>query len=318
MKAAVYNRYGPPEVLELKDLPAPSPKPGEMLVRVQAGTVCAPDWRFRRADPFLIRLMLGLTRPSKDKILGLDFAGVVADVGAGVTRFKSGDAIFGTAGLRMGAHAEFVCVKDGDFVQPRPATVPAEIAATLNYAGTSALHFLRRAKVTADQEILIYGASGGVGSMMVQLAKHFGAHVTGVASARNQDFVRALGAHAVMDYEREDFARGAARFDVVADTVGMARFSQCVAAVKRGGAIVQVSPTVGAMLAGHWTHVTGRARVYAGVASAQKGDIAFLGSLAAQGVLTPPIEARFPLDAIAAAHRLSESGRKRGHVVVLP
>jgi NADPH:quinone reductase-like Zn-dependent oxidoreductase len=314
MKAAVYNRYGRPEVVEIKALADPSPAPGQLLVRVEATTVCAPDWRFRRAEPPLIRIMTGLMRPAKDKVLGFEFAGRVAALGEGVTQFAVGDAVFGAAGVGMGAHAELLCVQAGPNVQARPPQLTPPEAAAIPYGGTTALHFLRKAGVKAGDEVLIYGASGGVGVSMIQLAKHFGARVTAVASARNQDLVRRLGADRAIDYATNDFSAEGAKYDVVADCVGKATFAQCRCATKRSGTILQVAPSLGATLSGMFA--SGGRRVVAGVATCKPGDIAVLAEIAAQGALKQPIEQVFPLADIVEAHRLSESGRKRGHVAV--
>ena len=314
MKAAVYNRYGPPEVVGIKTLPDPVPAPGQVLVRVEAATVCAPDWRYRRADPPLIRIMTGLIRPAKDKVLGFEFAGRVAALGDGVARFAVGDPVFGSVGVGMGAHAELLCVEAGTNVQVRPACLTPAEAAAIPYGGTTALHFLRKAGVTAGDEVLIYGASGGIGVSMIQLAKHFGARVTAVTSARNQDFARSLGADRAIDYATTDFSAEGARYAIVADCVGNATFAQCRRATKRGGAILQVSPTPGAMMSG--VFASGGRRVVAGVATGKPGDLAMLAEIAAQGAFRPPIEQVFPLGEIVEAHRLSESGRKVGHVVI--
>lgn len=315
MRAAVYNRYGPPEVVEVKVLDDPEPAPGQILVRVEASTVCAPDWRFRRAEPFVARLFTGLTRPAKDKVLGFEFSGRVAALGAGVTRFAVGDAVFGAAGIRMGAHAELLCIVADANVQARPENLTPAEAAAIPYGGSTSLHFLRKAGVKAGDDVLIYGASGGVGVSMIQLAKHFGARVTAVASARNQDFVRSLGADRAIDYAAEDFSAEGARYEIVIDCVGKASFLQCRRATKPGGAIVQVAPTPGAMLAGVFS--AGGRRVIGGVATEQPGDMGLLAEIAVKGGLKPPIERELPLADIVEAHRLSESGRKRGHVAVL-
>lgn len=223
--------------------------------------------------------------------------------------------MFGSAGVGMGAHAELLCVEAGTNVQARPVRLTPAEAAAIPYGGTTALHFLRKAGVAAGDEVLIYGASGGVGVSMIQLAKHFGARVTAVASARNQDFVRSLGADRAIDYATTDFSAEGAHYDIVADCVGEATFAQCRRATKRGGAILQVSPTLGAMMSGAFA--AGGRRVVAGVALGQPGDMALLAEIAAQGALRPPIEQVFPLGDIVEAHRLSESGRKRGHAAVV-
>jgi NADPH:quinone reductase-like Zn-dependent oxidoreductase len=200
MQAVVYSRYGPPEVLHLADIDPPTVGHGDVLIRVHATTVCAGDVRFRKADPFFLRALNGWTAPRKTTVLGMEFAGTVAALGAGVTRFALGDRVFGSTGLRFGAYADYVCVADGKMVEHMPAAARFEDAAAIPYGGVSALFFLRQAKVAAGQEVLVYGASGNVGVFAVQLAKHWGARVTAVCSARNAALVTSLGADAVIDY----------------------------------------------------------------------------------------------------------------------
>ena len=323
MKAAVYTRYGPPDVLEIKDVATPVPRENEVLVRVHATTVCAADWRLRKADPFFTRVMTGLRRPTKIPILGAEFSGRVASVGQAVTRFRAGDEVFGSTGFKFGAHAEYVCLPEDGLLALKPVGMTLEESAAVLFGGVSALHFLRKAKIQAGQRVLVYGASGSVGVFAVQLAKHFGAHVTGVCSTANLDLVKSLGADEVVDYTREDFSRAGRVYDIVLDTVGKSGFSRSLKSLKRGGAYVMVGGSgrladiLGDTLRGLWASLTGAARVVSGVARATAEDQAFLKGLIEAGKLRTVIERRYSLDQIAEAHRHAEAGHKKGHVVIL-
>lgn len=316
MKAATYRAYGPPDVLRIEEVPKPSPGGGQVLVRVHAATVVAPDWRFRKPEPFLIRAINGLSRP-RINILGMELAGVVEAVGANVTRFAAGDEVFGSAGTRFGAHAEYVCVAAGRGLERKPGNLSFEEAAPLSYAGVTTLHFLRQANIKPGQRVLIYGASGAVGTASVQIAKnYFGAHVTGVCSGANLEMVRSIGADEAIDYTKEDFSRAGAVYDVIMDTVGESGFSRSLRALKRGGFYLLVAAGPGEMLAGAWVSMTGRASVISGVALTKDSDLALLRELAEAGKLKPVIGRRYSLEQIAEAHAYAESGRKVGNVVV--
>ena len=323
MKAAVYTRYGPPDVLEIKDVEKPVPADNEVLVRVHATTVCAADWRMRKADPFLIRLMNGLSAPKKIHVLGIEFAGRIESVGRAVTRFREGDEVFGATGFKFGAHAEYVCVPADGVIETKPANMTLEEAAAVFFGAGSALHFLRKAGIRAGQRVLVYGASGSVGVFAVQLAKHFGAHVTGVCSTRNVELVRSLGADEVVDYTKEDFSRAGRVYDIVCDTVGKSGFSRSLKSLVRGGAYVligysgQLPSFLGGLVRGMWASATGAARVIGGVAHAAAGDVTFLKGLIEAGTLRTVIDRRYSLDEIAEAHRYAEAGHKRGHVVIV-
>ena len=323
MKAAVYTRYGPPDVLEIKDVEKPVPADNEVLVRVHATTVCAADWRMRKADPFLIRLMNGLSAPKKIHVLGIEFAGRIESVGKTVTRFREGDEVFGATGFKFGAHAEYVCVPADGVIETKPANMTLEEAAAVFFGAGSALHFLRKAGIRAGQRVLVYGASGSVGVFAVQLAKHFGAHVTGVCSTRNVELVRSLGADEVVDYTKEDFSRAGRVYDIVCDTVGKSGFSRSLKSLVRGGAYVligysgQLPSFLGGLVRGMWASATGAAKVIGGVAHVAAGDVSFLKGLIEAGTLRTVIDRRYSLDEIAEAHRYAEAGHKRGHVVIV-
>ncbi len=323
MKAAYYTRYGPPEVLEIKDVEKPVPKDNDVLVRIQAATVCAADWRMRKADPFIIRFMNGFWRPKKFHILGIEFAGTVESVGKAVTRFREGDQVFGSTEFKFGAHAEYACLPEDASLAMKPVNMTSEEAAAVLFGGRSALHFLREAKIQAGQKVLIYGSSGGVGTFAVQLAKLFGAHVTGVCSTANLELVKSLGADEVVDYTREDFSRSGRVYDIVFDTVGKSGFSRSLKSLKRGGSYVLVGGSgrltsiLGGALRGMWASLTGAATVISGVARVTTGDQPFLKELIEAGKLRTVIDRRYSLDEIAEAHRHAEAGHKKGHVVVV-
>lgn len=323
MKAAVYTRYGPPDVLEIKDVAKPVPGDNEVLVRIHATTVCAADWRMRKADPFFIRVMNGIRAPRKIPILGVEFAGTVESVGKAVTRFGEGDPVFGSTGFKFGTHAEYACLPEDGLLAIKPVNMTFEEAAAVLFGAASALHFLRKAKIQAGQKVLIYGASGSVGVFAVQLAKHFGAHVTGVCSTANLDLVKSLGADEVVDYTREDFSRAGRVYDTVFDTVGKSGFSRSLKSLKRGGSYVLVggsgrlSDILEVILRGMWISSTGAAKVISGVANATPEDLSFLKGLIEAGKLRTVIDRRYPLAEIAEAHRYAEAGHKKGHVVIL-
>jgi len=324
MKAAIYEKYGPPEVVVVKDIEKPNPKSDEVLVRIRATTVSAADWRFRRADPVIVRFMNGLFAPRKIQILGMEFAGTVESVGGAVTRFQEGDSVFGSTGFKFGTHAEYVCVPEEAPMATLPANLTSDEAAAVMFGGVSALYFLKKAEIRAGQNVLVYGASGSVGVFAVQLAKHFGAQVTGVCSTANLDLVMSLGADKVVDYTREDFSTAGRVYDIVLDTVGKSGYARSLRSLKRGGAYVLVggSGRAWSMLAGAlrklWVSVTSSTKVIGGVAGGPSKALPVLKGLLEEGKLRTVIDRRYQLDQIVEAHQYVEAGHKRGHVLVNP
>jgi len=308
MKAAVYRRG----VVQVEDVEKPVPKDNEVLVRIHAATICAADYRLKSL-PF-IGLMKG-------KILGMELAGIVESVGQAVTRFRPGDQIFGGTGFKFGTHAEYVCVLETR-MEMKPVNMTLEEAAAVIFGGFTALCFLRMAKIQAGQNVLVYGASGSVGVFAVQLAKHFGARVTGVCSTANLDMVRSLGADAVIDYTKEDFSKSGRVYDMVFDTVGKAGFSRSLKSLKRGGAFVEIAMSGGLLsipgdiVRQMWISITGAAKVVGGVTRPAPGDLSFLKSLIEAGELRTVIDRRYSLPEIAEAFRYAEAGHKKGHVVI--
>jgi NADPH:quinone reductase-like Zn-dependent oxidoreductase len=323
MKAAYFTEYGAPDVLQIKEVEKPVPKDNEILVRIHATTVCAADWRIRKADPFLVRLMIGLRRPKKVHILGMEFAGTIESVGKAVTRYTPGDQVFGGTGFRFGAHAEYTCLPEDGTLAIKPVNMTFEQAAAVFFGGFTALHFLKKAKIQTGQKVLIYGASGSVGVFAVQLAKHFGAHVTAVCSTANLDLVKSLGADQVVDYTREDFSKGGRVYDMVFDTVGYSGFARSLKSLKRGSFYVRaggsgrVFAILGDMLRGMWISTTGTAKIIGGVARGDAGDVSFLKQLIEAGEIRTVNDRRYSLDQIAEAHRYAEAGHKKGHLVIV-
>ena len=320
MKAYVCRRYGGPEVVELVDVPKPVPKDNEVLVRIHATTVTSGDWRVRtlsmpRGFGPIARLALGMRRP-RQPILGTELAGIIESAGKDVTRFKPGDAVFGFPGAKMGCHAQHRAIAEDGPVALKPENLSFEEAASLSFGGSTALHFLRRADIRAGERILVLGASGGVGTAMVQLAKHFGADVTGVTSTGNLDLVASLGADRVIDYIREDYRQSGNTYDVIADTVGATSFAHCKAALNDNGRLLAVAGGLPDLLAALRTLMTSGRKVIAGPAGERPEDVRQLAELAKSGVLRPVIDRRYDFAQMRAAHAYVETGRKRGSVVV--
>jgi NADPH:quinone reductase-like Zn-dependent oxidoreductase len=320
VKAAVYRRYGPPEVVAIEELLDPVPKDDEVLIGVRATTVTSADHRARSLDMprgfgALSRLVFGLSGP-RQRILGTEAAGVIEAVGRAVTNWKPGDEVLAFTGIGMGCHAELKCVKASAALARKPASLSFEEAASLPFGGTTALEFLRRGKVKAGERVLVNGASGCVGTAAVQLAKHFGAHVTGVCSSANLELVRSLGADEVIDYTKQDFSALGQRYDAIVDTVGTAPLSRSARALEQDGRLLLVLGDLPAMLGGAWASLTTDKKVISGPAAERAEDLRVLIELAERGVLKPVIDGCYPLARIAEAHARVDSGRKRGSVVI--
>ncbi len=316
MKAAVYSEYGPPEVLEVKEAGKPTPKDSEVLVKIKAAAVTSADWRLRKADPFMVRFFAGLLKP-KNTILGTGLAGEIEATGDGVKLFKCGDPVFGSAGFGSGAYAEYISLPQDGLLAEKPGNLTFEESAAVFFGGHAALHFLRKGGIGNGQKVLIYGASGSVGTFAVQLAKHFGAKVTGVCSTANLEMVKSLGADQVIDYTREDFSRRSETYDIIFDTVGKSPFSGSVRALKPKGYYLRtVHTSPGAVLRGLWVNLTSGKRVIGGVAQEKKEDLLLLKKLAEEGRIRPVIDRVYPLEQIVQAHEYVEKGHKKGNVVV--
>ncbi|MCB9186695.1 MAG: NAD(P)-dependent alcohol dehydrogenase [Flavobacteriales bacterium] len=317
MKAAVYTKYGTPEVVQVKEVPKPVTQENEILVKVEAATVTAGDWRMRAGNPFAIRLYNGLFK-LKRTILGHEFSGVVESVGKNVTQFKVGDAVFGTTGDGAGAHAEFVTVPADCIIVRKPDDIPHEKAAALPVGALTALYFLQQANVKRGQKVLIHGASGSVGTYAVQLAKHFGAGVTAVCSGTNVELVRSLGADKVIDYRKEDFTTQTDTYDIVFDAVGKASFSKSKNTLKLKGTFLTVAMSLPLMFQLVLTSISGRYKLISTVSKPTLEDLQLIAELAEKGAIKPVIDRTFPLSEIRKAHELAETGHKKGNVVLKP
>jgi len=317
MKAIVYEKYGPPEVLQVREINKPEPGDHEVLVRQYATSVNSGDWRLRIPDPFLARLMNGLTRPKKFPILGTIVAGEVESIGKDVTHFQIGDQVFGSTGTAMGAYAEYVCLSEDGVLALKPVNMSFEEAATVPFGGLTALNFLRKGSVRSGQKVLVYGASGAVGSAAVQIAKSLGAEVTGVCSTANLDLVQSLGADKVIDYTTEGFSKVEEIYDVIFDTVGKSPFSWCVKSLKSDGYYLRgVHMTPAPILRGIWTQLTSKKNVVGGMADETVENLLFLKEIIEKGEFKPVLDKSFPMDQITAAHAYAEKGHKKGNVVI--
>jgi NADPH:quinone reductase-like Zn-dependent oxidoreductase len=317
MRAVVQDRYGPPEVLHIEEVEKPSPGRGEVLIRVHASTVSQTDAHARRANLFW-RLLLGWSRP-RHRTLGIDLAGVIESVGPGVTEFNVGDEVFGMVGWRSGAHAEYAVLPEGGSITRKPASLTFEEAGSICDGAMQALATLRKGRVGSGTRVAIYGASGSLGTAAVQIAKQLGAHVTGVASTKNLELVRSLGADDVIDYTREDLATRGPVFDVVIDAVGKYAFFWGRQALKSGGRYVETDfgphklHTVAWWLLSRW--IGGRHLAFAAGARSKR-DVELVRDLIERGAYRPVVDSVYPMDQVVEAHRHVEGWHKVGNVVL--
>jgi NADPH:quinone reductase-like Zn-dependent oxidoreductase len=322
MKAIVHTAYGPPDELQLREVEKPVAKEDEVLTKIHATTVTTSDCNIRNLTfvPTVfwlpVRLQFGFVKP-KNSILGFDLAGEVEAVGQDVTRFKVGDRVFGTTEPAYGAHAEYVCLPEDGVLTYKPTNLTYEEAATIPVMANTALHFIRDlGNVQAGEKVLINGASGGIGTFAVQLAKYYGAEVTGVCSGTNLELVRSLGADHVIDYTREDFTKSGQTYDVILDAVGKSSFSRCRGSLRKEGLYLVTVPKLPVLLQTVWTSVIGSKKVKMEGAPAKLENLIFLRELIEAGKIRTVIDRRYPLDQIAEAFRYVEKGHKKGNVVI--
>jgi NADPH:quinone reductase-like Zn-dependent oxidoreductase len=321
MKAISYSRFGSPGVLELADIPKPEPKPDEVLVRVHATSVTSGDYRARSLDMppgfgLVGRLVFGVFRPRR-KILGTEFAGVVEAVGANVTLFKAGDRVFAYPGATFGGYAQYATINEKAAIVRMPDNLDFDQAAAIPFGGATALDFLRtKGGIKSDDRVLVIGASGSVGSAAVQIAKAFGAHVTGTASTGKRNMVGALGADTIIDYTSSDPASEDNAYDIILDSSGTATYSKYATALKPGGRLLLVSSNLWQMLAALLARKTGGRQAIPGYAPERAEDLRFLADLAESGQFKPYIDRRFPLEQAAQAHGWFEGPARKGNVVI--
>jgi NADPH:quinone reductase-like Zn-dependent oxidoreductase len=325
MKAIVWTEYGPPDVLQLQEVEKPTPKDNEVLIRIYATTVTTGDCEQRSLklpiwQRLPMRAYVGLKRPTRITILGMELAGEIESVGQNVKRFKKGDQVFAaTSFVRMGAYAEYICLPEEPeegALAIKPANMTYPEAAPVPVGGLEALCFLRQGNIQSGQKVLINGAGGTIGTFAVQLAKYFGAHVTAVDSTRKLDMLRSIGADEVIDYTKEDFTKSGESYDLILDVVGKSSFSGSIRSLNQNGRYLIANPGPSQMVRGRWTSMTSSKKVIFGAAYPKTEDLIYLKELIEAGKIKPVLDRRYPLEQIPEAHRYVETGHKKGHVVI--
>jgi NADPH:quinone reductase-like Zn-dependent oxidoreductase len=324
MKAIVWTKYGSPDVLQLKEIPKPSPKANEVLIKIHATTVTAGDSEARSLKmPILIglpmRMYVGLRKPKRITILGQELAGEIEAIGKDVRRFKAGDQVFGTTGLGFGAYAEYICLPERSemgVLATKPANTTYEEAAAVPTGGLEALHFIRKGNIQRGEKVLIIGAGGSIGTFAVQLARYFGAEVTGVDSTNKLEMLRSISADHVIDYTREAFTRNGEAYDVILDVPGKSSLSGSIRSLKQNGRYVLVNPGLSHVLQRPWTSMRSGKKVILGAGSQKADDLIFLRGLIEAGQIKAVIDRRYSLEQITEAHRYVDTGQKKGNVVI--
>jgi len=325
MKAIIWTKYGSPDGLQLREVEQPTPGDNEVLIRIHAATASRADTEFRRLKlPFLfaipIRLYLGLFRPSRIKILGTEFAGQVVATGKEVTQYRTGDQVYGYTGLGMGTYAEYICLSEKPsgllgVMSKRPTNITYEEAAA-PFGGLEALHSLGRANIQRGQKVLIVGAGGSIGTYSVQLAKHYGAEVTGVDSGEKLDMLRLIGADHVIDYTREDYTKIGQKYDVIMDTIGGSPFAGSVRSLNENGTYLNVNPKMIHRIQMRWNKGRSNKRLLSWEGGYTTKNLLRLKDLIEAGTIRPVIDRRYPMEQIAEAHRYVETDQKKGNVVI--
>jgi NADPH:quinone reductase-like Zn-dependent oxidoreductase len=321
MKAIECTKYGPPEVLELKEVEKPTPKDNEVLIKIHATSVFAGDCEIRKFKFhgwlwLLLRIGFGFRGP-RNKVLGQELAGEIEAVGKDVKLFKKGDQVFGNTTMSLGAYAQYICLPEDGMLAIKPVNMTYEQAAPVPTGGLEALCLLRKANIQIGQKVLINGAGGSIGTFAVQIAKYFGAEITCVDSTKQLDMLRSIGADHVIDYTTEDFTQSRETYDVIFDVVGKSSYSRSIKSLKQNGRYLLANPGLSHMVRGLWTSKTSSKKVITGLTVKRKTkDLIFLKELIEAGKIKSVIDRRYPLEKMVEAHRYVETGQKKGNVVI--
>lgn len=318
MKAVVYTTYGAPDVLRLQEIPRPAPSAHSVRIKVFATTATAACGMMRRGDTLMSRVVLGALRPRKRfQVMGIELAGEIEQVGSKVTRFRPGDRVFGFTGFSVGAYAQYCCMREDSSLALMPANLTYEEAASVVDGPTTSLYFLRdRARLHKGDKVLILGASGSIGTAAVQLARYFGAEVTGVCSGANVALVKALGAHHAIDYTQEDFTKNNETYDIIFDTIGKSSFSQCKRSLAKGGRYLLTVGGLWHFVLDAWSRLFGDKKFILGMSVEKRESLRYVAALCESKDLKPVIDRRYPLEQLSEAHRYVEQGHKKGNVVI--
>jgi NADPH:quinone reductase-like Zn-dependent oxidoreductase len=320
MKAIICTKYGPPDVLQIQEMEKPTPKANEVLIRIHATTATLYDcWtRSSTAPPgfgLLMRIAAGIRKP-KQPIFGTELAGEIEVVGSDVTKYKKGDQVWGYLGMNQGAYVEYICLPEDGVLTFKPINMSYEEAAAVQQGALTALYFLRAGNIQRGQKILIFGASGGVGTFAVQLAKYFGAKITGVCSTSKIDFVKSLGAEKVIDYTKEDFTKSGEMFDIIFDTIGKSNVGRSKKLLKKEGTYLFTTFGIPKLFRILWLQIISRKKAFYGTLEEKTEDLEFLKELIEEGKLKSVIDRTYPMEEAAEAHKYVESGQKMGQVII--
>ncbi|MFX0012252.1 MAG: NAD(P)-dependent alcohol dehydrogenase [Candidatus Hermodarchaeota archaeon] len=322
MKAMIWTKYGPPEVLQLEEIEKPIPKDNEILLKIYSTTVTMGDCEMRNLSfspslAFLMRLITGLRKPKRIKILGQEVAGEIEEVGKDVTLYKKGDQIFGHTGFNMGAYAEYLCLPEDSIIAIKPSNMTYEEAAAVPLGGLNALYFLKKANIRSGQKVLINGAGGSIGTFAVQIAKTYGAIVTGVDSTDKLDMLRSIEIDQVVDYTQEDFTKSGEKYNVIFDVVRKSSFSGCVKSLKRNGIYLQINHGFFRRIRGHWVSLTSSRKIIGGTISEGIKDLFYLKELIEAEKIKSIIDKRYTMEQLVEAHEYVETGQKKGNVAII-